>query len=130
MCATLKRPYRLLEMAPENDLPGKDTWRLREAGASRVFWLMAQPEAVGRGLKKALLKLKSAPGVVVEGNSAVALVDADLVVMVKRRGRGAPSPSAKAAAGQADTTIIIDKKMSKMRIEAACRRILLPRFGE
>jgi len=130
VCATLTRPYRLLEMTADNDLPDKDTWRLREAGASRVFWLMAQPEAVGRGLKKALLKLKSAPGVVIEGNSAAPLVDADLVVMVRRRGRGAPSPSARAAAGQADTTIILDKKMSKTRIEAVCRRILLPRFGE
>jgi molybdopterin-guanine dinucleotide biosynthesis protein len=130
VCATLKRPYRLLEMTPENDLPDKDTWRLREAGALRVLWLITRPEAIGRGLKQALRRLKSVPGVVIEGNSAVPLVDADLVVMVKRRGGGAPSPSARAAADQADTTIVLDEKMSKTRIEQVCRRILLPRFRE
>lgn len=129
VCATLERPYRLLEMTPENDLPDKDTWRLRQAGASRVFWLIARPEAVARGLKKALQRLKVVPGVVIEGNSAVPLVDADLVVMVKRRG-GKPSPSARAAADRADITIILDAKMSDAQVERACCRLLLPRFRE
>jgi molybdopterin-guanine dinucleotide biosynthesis protein len=130
VCSTLKRPYRLLEMTPENDLPDKDTWRLRQAGALRVLWLITRPEAIGRGLKKALQRLKAVPGVVIEGNSAVPWVGADLVVMVRRRGRNAPSPSARAAADYANTTIILDEKMSKTRLEQACRRILLPRFRE
>jgi molybdopterin-guanine dinucleotide biosynthesis protein len=124
VCATLKRPYRLLEMAPGKDVPGKDTWRLREAGASRVFWLIARPEAVGRGLKKALLKLKAAPGVVIEGNSAVPWVEADLVVMVRRRGGGEMSPSAWTAARHADRTIFIDESKPASSIELKCRRIL------
>ncbi len=123
VCATLDRPYRLLEMTPENDLPGKDTWRLRQAGASRVFWLIARPEAVGRGLKKALQRLKAVPGVVIEGNSAVPWVDADLVVMVRRRG-GEMSPSARTAAQRADRTIFIGEAEPASSIEVKCRRIL------
>jgi molybdopterin-guanine dinucleotide biosynthesis protein len=124
VCATLDRPYRLLEMTPENDLPDKDTWRLREAGASRVFWLIARPEAVGRGLKKALLRLEAAPGVVIEGNSAVPWVDADLVVMVRRRSGGEMSPSARTAARHADRTIFIDESKPASQIEKKCSRIL------
>jgi len=123
VCATLKQPYRLLEMAAEKDVPDKDTWRLREAGASRVFWLVARPEAVQRGLKKALRLLGSAPGVVVEGNSAVPLAGADLVVMVKRRG-GELSPSARAAAPYADRTIFVDEKQPVSQIEKKCARIV------
>jgi molybdopterin-guanine dinucleotide biosynthesis protein len=123
VCATLQQPYRLLEMAPGKDVPGKDTWRLREAGASRVLWLIARPEAVQRGLKDALRKLKSAPGVVVEGNSAVPLVGADLVVMVKRRG-GDLSPSARAAAPYADRTIFVDEKQPLAMLEKKCARIV------
>ena len=123
VCATLQQPYRLLEMAPGKDVAGKDTWRLREAGASRVFWLIARPEAVQRGLKKALRKLKSAHGVVIEGNSAVPLVDADLVVMVKRRG-GELAPSARAAAAYADRTIFVDEKQPVSQIEKKCARIV------
>ena len=123
VCAALTRPYRLLEMAAEKDVPDKDTWRLREAGASRVLWLVARPEAVQRGLKKALRLLGSAPGVVVEGNSAVPLAGADLVVMVKRRG-GELSPSARAAAPYADRTIFIDEKQPVSQIEKKCARIV------
>jgi molybdopterin-guanine dinucleotide biosynthesis protein len=123
VCAALKQPFRLLEMAPGKDVPGKDTWRLRKAGASRVFWLIAQPEAVQRGLKKALRLLGSAPGVVVEGNSAVPLAGADLVVMVKRRG-GELAPSARAAAPYADRTIFIDEKQPVSLLEKKCARIV------
>ena len=123
VCASLDRPYRLTEMTPENDLPGKDTWRLREAGASHVFWLVARPEAVARGLKKALQRLKAVPGVVIEGNSAVQWVDADLVVMVRRRG-GEMSASALAAASYVDRTIFVGETDPASKIEKKCRRIV------
>jgi molybdopterin-guanine dinucleotide biosynthesis protein len=123
VCATLKQPYRLLEMAPGKDAAGKDTWRLREAGASRVFWLIARPEAVRRGLKKALRLLGSAPGVVIEGNSAVPLAGADLVIMVKRRG-GELAPSARAAAPYVDRTIFVDEKQPAWQTEKKCARIV------
>jgi molybdopterin-guanine dinucleotide biosynthesis protein len=123
VCAALDQPFRLQEMTSENDLPEKDTWRLRQAGASRVFWLTAQPEAVARGLKQSLRKLKAAPGVVIEGNSAVPLVEADLVVMVRRRG-GEMSPSARAAAGRADRTIFTDADKPLSSVDAKCRRLV------
>jgi molybdopterin-guanine dinucleotide biosynthesis protein len=123
VCEALTQPYRLLKMTADNDVPDKDTWRLREAGASRVLWLMAQPEAVRRGLKHALRLLESAPGVVVEGNSAVPLAGADLVVMVKRRGTDL-SPSARAAAPYADRTIFVDEKQPVSQIEKKCARLV------
>ena len=84
---TLDEPYRLLDMsAAGDDVPGKGHLAgLREAGASRVSVAHRGPEAVARGLRQALRSC----GVARRrhrGHSAVPLIDADLVVMVERRG--------------------------------------------
>lgn len=118
VCGTLAGPFQLREMTDETDVPGKDTWRLREAGAARVFWLIAQSEAVELGLKKALGRLKSAPGVVIEGNAAASLVAADLVVMVRRRVGDKETASAKAAEALPHQTFLFDEG----RIERECKR--------
>jgi hypothetical protein len=122
VCMTLTGSYQLREMTSANDVSGKDTWRLREAGASRVLWLIAQPEAVERGLKKALARLKSAPGVVVEGNAAVPWLGADLVVMVKRQAGDKLSPSALTAAFYTDQTFFLDEPKLTPRVDQECRR--------
>jgi molybdopterin-guanine dinucleotide biosynthesis protein len=105
-------------MTAETDVRGKDTWRLREAGAARVLWLIAQPEAVERGLKKALGRLKSSPGVVMEGNAAASLVKADLVVMVRRRAGDKMTASARAAEELPHQTFIFDEG----RVGRECKR--------
>ncbi len=122
VCGTLAGPYQLLEMTRETDVPGKDTWRLREAGAARVLWLIAQPEAVERGLRKALARLKSAPGVVVEGNAAVPWLKADLVVMVRRRAGEKETASGRAVESLVNQTFIFDPK----RVERECKRWVRP----
>jgi len=123
VCSTLDEPYRLAEMTDANDAKGKDTWRMRRAGASRVAWLIARPGALEEGFNAALRGLSAAPGVVVEGNSAAALPGVDFVVMILREGMADRSPGADEAEARADVRIVLTGAGDEVEIERACRGI-------
>lgn len=73
---------------------GKDTQRLKEAGAKKVLWLKAHPQGLKQGLKKTLSMLKKARGIIIEGNSILKYLKPDLAIFVKR-GNSVFKPSAK-----------------------------------
>ncbi len=60
---------------------GKDTGRYWDAGASNVHWVIVTDSQVEQGIDQ-VLKRVSAPGVLIEGNSFLDFVRADLVFMV------------------------------------------------
>jgi len=60
---------------------GKDTGRYWDAGASNVHWVIVTDSQVEQGIDQ-VLKRVSAPGVLIEGNSFLDFVHADLVFMV------------------------------------------------
>jgi molybdopterin-guanine dinucleotide biosynthesis protein len=64
---------------------GKDTGRYWDAGASNVHWVIVTNGQVEQGINEALKRV-SAPGVLIEGNSFLDFVHADLVFMVARAG--------------------------------------------
>jgi len=75
---------------------GKDTGRFWDAGASNVHWVIVKDDQVELGIKEALARVQT-EGVVVEGNSFLDYVSADLAVMCARAEGGKVKPSARRA---------------------------------
>jgi hypothetical protein len=75
---------------------GKDTGHFWDAGASNVHWVIVKDDQVERGIKEALALVK-AEGVLIEGNSFLDFIAADLVIMCARAEGGKIKPSARAA---------------------------------
>lgn len=73
---------------------GKDTGRFWDAGASNVHWVIATDSQVEDGIHQALSRVQ-APGVVVEGNSFLKYIDADLSLMCTRAEGGTIKSSAR-----------------------------------
>jgi hypothetical protein len=81
--------------------PGKDTGRFWDAGAANVHWVIVKDDQVGQGIAEALSRV-SAPGVVIEGNSFLEYVEADLAIMCARSEGGKIKSSARDALAKTD----------------------------
>ena len=84
----------------QNYAPGKDTGRFWDAGAANVHWVIATDEQVEQGIKEAVDRV-AAPGVLIEGNSILDFIQADLVLMVSRASGGKIKGSARQALAHA-----------------------------
>lgn len=73
---------------------GKDTGRFWDAGASNVHWVIVKDDQVAQGINQALTSVK-ADGVIVEGNSFLEYVSADLTIMCARSEGGTIKSSAR-----------------------------------
>jgi hypothetical protein len=80
----------------QNYALAKDTGRYWDAGAANVHWVIVTDEQVERGIKQAVDRV-TAPGVLVEGNSILDFLEADLVLMVSRASGGKVKGSARQA---------------------------------
>ena len=85
----------------ENYESGKDTGRFWDAGASAVHWVIAKDEQVEDGILQALARVKSA-GVLVEGNSFLDYVEADVAITCARAGENRLKTSARRTLAKAD----------------------------
>ena len=80
---------------------GKDTGHFWDAGASNVHWVIVKDDQVERGINEALARVE-AEGVIVEGNSFLEYVTADLAIMCARSEGGKIKPSARKALAKSD----------------------------
>lgn len=80
---------------------GKDTAHFWDAGASNVHWVIVSDNQVEQGIKEALERVE-ANGVVVEGNSFLEYVKADVAVMCARGEGGKVKLSAREALARTD----------------------------
>jgi molybdopterin-guanine dinucleotide biosynthesis protein len=80
---------------------GKDTGHFWDAGASNVHWVIVKDDQVERGINEALSRVE-ADGVIVEGNSFLEYVTADLAIMCARSEGGKIKPSARRALSKVD----------------------------
>jgi len=80
---------------------GKDTGRFWDSGASNVHWVIVKDGQVEKGIKEALARVE-AGGVIVEGNSFLEYVSADLSIMCARAEGGKVKPSARHALMKSD----------------------------
>jgi len=75
---------------------GKDTGHFWDAGALNVHWVIVKDDQVEGGINEALSRVE-AEGVIVEGNSFLEYVTADLAIMCARSEGGKIKPSARKA---------------------------------
>ena len=80
---------------------GKDTGRFWDSGASNVHWVIVKDGQVEQGINGALSRVE-AEGVIVEGNSFLEYVTADLTIMCARAEGGKVKPSARRALASSD----------------------------
>src|SRR5690349_11565223 len=80
---------------------GKDTGRFSDAGASNVHRVIVKDDQVEQCISKALT-LVEADGVIVEGNSFLEYVSADLTIMCARSEGGAIKSSARRVLSKCD----------------------------
>jgi molybdopterin-guanine dinucleotide biosynthesis protein len=80
---------------------GKDTARFWDAGASNVHWVIVKDGQVAQGINEALNRVE-AVGVIVEGNSFLEYVTADLAIMCARSEGGTIKGSARKALAESD----------------------------
>ena len=97
---------------------GKDTGRFWDAGASNVHWVIVKDDQVEQGINRALSLVES-DGVVIEGNSFLEYVTADLAVMCARSDGGKVKASARRALTKSDVVYLssLDKNGSQARQE-------------
>ena len=80
---------------------GKDTGRFWDSGASNVHWVIVKDGQVEQGINGALSRVE-AEGVIVEGNSFLEYVTADLAIMCVRAEGGKVKSSARRALASSD----------------------------
>lgn len=87
VCEQPSAPFSIVSKPSIINQKGKDTRRMREAGAKNVLWLKATPFGLKDGLKKALQKFKNTEGVVIEGTSILKYLKPDLGLFINERGK-------------------------------------------
>ena len=80
---------------------GKDTGRFWDAGAANVHWAIVGEDQVEEGIAQALARVRSA-GVIVEGNSFLDYIEADLAITCARAGENKMKTSARRTLARAD----------------------------
>jgi molybdopterin-guanine dinucleotide biosynthesis protein len=108
---------------------GKDTGRFWDAGASNVHWVIVKDDQVEQGIIEALERVE-AVGVIVEGNSFLEYIKADLAIMCARSEGGTIKASARKALARSDvlylSTLDTTVTQPKAQFEAFCRGLKLP----
>ena len=108
---------------------GKDTGRFWDAGASNVHWVIVKDGQVAQGITEALRRVE-AEGVVVEGNSFLEYVSADLAIMCARSEGGTIKASARKALVRSDllylSSLDTTPANAKRQFEDFCARLNSP----
>jgi molybdopterin-guanine dinucleotide biosynthesis protein len=108
---------------------GKDTGRFWDAGASNVHWVIVKDDQVARGITEALARVQ-ADGVIVEGNSFLEYVKADLTIMCARSEGGKIKPSARKVLSKIDflyvSTLDETSAGAKRRFGEFCAELKFP----
>ena len=108
---------------------GKDTGHFWDAGASNVHWVIVKDDQVEQGITEALARVE-ADGVIVEGNSFLEYISADLAIMCARSGGGKIKPSARRTLSQVDylylSTLEATTGNAKRQFDQFCTGLKLP----
>src|SRR6478672_1895 len=94
-------------------VPGKDTGRYWDAGASNVHWLIATEHQIERGIQQTLRRVQS-EGVFIEGNTFSQFIPTDYFVMVKRSGLESIKKSARVLMPNVSSLFVFDDNQSAL----------------
>jgi len=101
----------------ETDIPGKDTGRFWQAGASQVHWLVATSAQIEPGIAHAL-ELVTGPGAIVEGTSILQFITPALAILVASESEPRIKPTARRAIteGSIDLIYTADDSLTFQRV--------------
>lgn len=105
-CDELHSDFSIIGKKDIIEAKGKDTQRLKSAGAKEVLWLRVKPKALENGIKKAISLFKKTKGLIIESNSALKYLKPDLALFVKRKD-SILKPSAKEILKRIDLVITL-----------------------
>lgn len=106
VCSALTESYCITEESSAP--PEKDTGRLLQAGAERVFWLRVLKDHLAEGLTALLGQLPAETPVVCESNSARLVLEPSVFVVVKSSQDDVVKPSCQAVMARADALVTYD----------------------
>jgi len=86
ICNEIKEPFYIVKNKNIINQAGKDTARLKEAGAKEVIWLKAKPQGLKRGIENALAEFSACRGIIIEGTSVLKFLKPDLNIHVNSKG--------------------------------------------
>lgn len=104
VCDQIKVPFCIITEDRVINQEGKDTSRLREAGAKQVVWLQASPAGLRPGLREAFASFEDTEGIVIEGTSVLRYHTPDLTIYIEKE-KGQIKPTSKEAKEKADIII-------------------------
>ncbi len=87
VCAEQKSIFNIISASRIINQKGKDTQKMKAAGAKKVLWLKARPSGLKEGLREALKRFKDSQGVVIEGNSVLKYLKPDLGIFITEKRR-------------------------------------------
>ncbi len=87
VCKDQNAPFSIISAPRIIGRKGKDTHRMKAAGAKKVLWLKAKPSGLKEGLRKALERFNGSKGVIVEGTSVLKYLKPDLGIFITGKGR-------------------------------------------
>ena len=90
VCEQQNAPFSIVSEARIINQKGKDTQRMKSAGAKKVLWLKAKPSGLKQGLRKALARFNSCEGVVIEGSSVLKYLKPDWGIFILSRPKTLP----------------------------------------
>ena len=90
--------------------PGKDTTRMLESGAHRVFWLRCGQARLRGAVEVLVSRLDPGQLVVAESNSLAQVVEPDLFLMVRDGTSSSIKPTAAAVMSMANRVVVFDGK--------------------
>ena len=103
VCSSLEGDYRV--DVETGELPGKDTTRMLESGASRVLWLRCRRNRMDEAMRALASWLEPGALVVAESNTLARAIEPDLFIMVEDAGATRVKPSAAAVMGLANRLV-------------------------
>ena len=107
VCGSLEGPFCIEEETART--PGKDTTRMLQSGALKVFWARSRSDSLRECL--AALRQQIGPGVLVvaESNSLASVCDPGLFLMVREQGGRLAKPAARMVAKHVDRVVLSDR---------------------
>ncbi len=100
VCSSLKENFCLTD--EEATGSGKDTCRMKEAGAQRVLWLRVLHDRIEEGIKALLKEIPTDACVICESNSARLVIEPGVFLVIREAGSTAAKDSCAAVLEHAD----------------------------
>jgi hypothetical protein len=106
VCSSLQENYCITDESP--DIDGKDTTRMLQAGAHKVYWLRVLDDFLKEGVADLLTRLPDKAVVILESNSARRVLQPGVFLVIKEKGSSAIKPSCEAVVPHADQVLTFD----------------------